>query len=416
MKPNRISKILAAAALTMGFVSCQGDKGAHDFENKVFINATTFATKMNVATDEGVDQMKAEFALGMADAEQSDVEITVAPMLDEAHLSKYCMAYYNDNAVLLDAKNFSIEKESVVISKGNIISPTVEVAFKGLKSLDYSKDYILPVSIVSTSGPTVLESARTIYFVIREAALINVVADITSNRLWPEWKEFDEVADMEQFTLEALVKPSAFNNKEIHTIMGIEDHFLIRVGDNVIPKNQLQIATCRYDEENNTWYRANVTNASMKLNADQWYHIAVSFDKGMTKVYINGKERGSADFSAGNIRLNKVNFKVPHSDESDGKPRCFWIGYSYNDERPFLGSIAEVRVWKRALSAEEINAPGHFYKINLKDETAKQGLVAYWKFNDNKGDVVKDHSGYKNDLKAQTSIVWREVDLPEKEK
>ena len=414
MKMNRIIKILAAAALTTGFVSCQGDNEAHDFENKVFINATTFATKMNVATDEGVDELKAEFSLGMADVEQSDVEITIAPMLDEAHLNKYCMAYYNDNAALLDAKNFSIEKESIVVPAGNIVSSAIEVTFKGLKGLDYSKDYVLPVSIVSTSGPVVLESARTIYFVVREGSLINVVADISSNKLWPEWKDFDEVKDMEQFTMEALVRPSAFSNKEIHTIMGIEDHFLVRVGDSKLPKNQIQIATCRYDKEENTTYRANITNAKMKLNVDEWYHIAVTFDKGMTKVYINGKEKGSMNFAEDDVKLTKVNFKVPHSDESNGKPRCFWIGYSYNDERPFLGSIAEVRLWKRLLSADEINAPGHFYKINLKDESAKQGLVAYWKFNDNKGDIVKDYSGYKNDLKAHTSIVWREVELPEK--
>ena len=413
MKMNITSRILAVAAVAAGMMSCQNDE-AHDFENKVFINATSFATKLNVATDENVDQMSAQIVFGMADVEQTDVEVTIAPMLDQAHLDKYRLAYYDESAELLDQKYFSLEQDKAVITKGSIKSNPIGVSFKNLKSLDFKTQYVLPVSIVSTSGPAVLESARTIFFVVKEASLINVVADITNNCLWPEWGEFDEVADMETFTLEALVKPSAFTNKEIHTIMGVEDHFLIRVGDNLIPKNQLQVATCRYDEVGNTWYRANITNASMKLNPDQWYHIAVSFDKGMTRVYLNGKEKGSKNFAEGDVQLSKVNFKVPHSDESDGKPRCFWIGYSYDDKRPFLGSIAEVRLWNRVLTAEEINAEGHFYKINLKDEPAKEGLVAYWKFNEGKENAVKDYSGFGNDLEAKSSLVWREVELPAK--
>lgn len=80
--------------------------------------------------------------------------------------------------------------------------------------------------------------------------------------------------------------------------------------------------------------------------------MAVTFESGSVKVYLDGAEKCS-----GNVGTSSVNFGVKHSDESDGKPRCFWIGYSYASDRYFDGQISEVRIWNKALTPEEINAP-----------------------------------------------------------
>ena len=40
--------------------------------------------------------------------------------------------------------------------------------------------------------------------------------------------------------------------------------------------------------------------------------------------------------------------------------------------------MAEVRVWNRTLTKEEINAENHFYSVPVDSE----GLVGYWKLND----------------------------------
>lgn len=50
-------------------------------------------------------------------------------------------------------------------------------------------------------------------------------------------KKCVSLQDMTQFTMEALVNANSFTNEEISTIMGIEDNFLIRVGDNGHDKN-----------------------------------------------------------------------------------------------------------------------------------------------------------------------------------
>ena len=102
------------------------------------------------------------------------------------------------------------------------------------------------------------------------------------------------------------------------------------------------------------------------------------------------------------VLIDKINFAVPHSDESDGKPRCFWIGYSYDDKRSFDGMMGEIRVWNKVLTAEEINAKDHFYKI----DPASEGLVSYWKFNDNN---TKDRSS--RTIRA-TASTWKRRTMP----
>ena len=72
--------------------------------------------------------------------------------------------------------------------------------------------------------------------------------------------------------------------------------------------------------------------------------------------------------------------------------------------------IAEARLWNKVLSAEEINAPNHFYKLYPSDINAS--LLAYWKFDDAAGKAVKDYSIYANNLSSDHDILWRPVSLP----
>ena len=77
------------------------------------------------------------------------------------------------------------------------------------------------------------------------------------------------------------------------------------------------------------------------------------------------------------------------TETGDGANNTFHIGKSYNNTRWFNGAMSEVRIWSRALSADEINAAGHFYGV---DPSTAQGLVAYWKLNGT-GTHVEDYSG-----------------------
>lgn len=403
-------------AAILALVGCSKQDGS--FENKMFIKADSYRSEVRVATDEGVKTLKRNLSVAIAQPLENDIDVKVvkSPEL----LETYRKAWYEPAAELLPDENCNLEGLSTVLRGGDVASKDIELTFSGLDKLDYSKVYVLPVTIVS-DGVAVLERAKTMYYVVKEASLVNYVADLKSNRSWPVWDNWDQVKNLETFTMETLINCHAFNNEsKILTVMGVEDHFLVRIGDVTIPANQIQIACAYKDVEGGSTLRADLTDPSLQLKVDRWYHLAVTFNKGYIQVYLDGRLRAEKDLTnIGTvvrdgvqipIEFKAVDFSAPHSDESDGKPRCFWIGYSYDSKRCLDGMIAEARLWNKVLSAEEINAPNHFYKLYPSDINAS--LLAYWKFDDAAGKAVKDYSIYGNNLSSDHDILWRPVSLP----
>ena len=412
------NKITFALLSAMAVISCERQNDG--FENKLFIDAENFKNEVRVATDEGVAELVKPIKVAMAQPMAQDVNVTLR-RADEL-FDTYRQAYYHDDAELLPAEYCNLDDIKSVVKAGDIASDDINIAFKNLDKLDYSKQYVLPVTI-EADGIAVLERAKTMYFVIKEASLVNYVAEMYENRAWPIWDNWEKVSYLEQFTMECLINCHNFNNSSsILTVMGVEDHFLIRIGDVTIPTNQIQVALAYKDVEGGSTNRADVTDASLQLRKDRWYHLAVTFNKGYVQVYLDGRLKVEADRSVIGKRPNpetgesediifeNVNFAAPHSDESDGKPRCFWVGYSYDSNRSLDGMIAEARLWNRVLTKEEINAPNHFYK--LYENQIDESLLAYWKFNEGAGKAVKDYSIYGKDLEADHTLIWYPVELP----
>lgn len=419
MKKNLYIYLLAMAALV-------GCSDSEKFENKVFFDADNLRNEVRVAIDEQVTEVIKTMAVAVAQPLNENLELSFveSPEL----IDTYRRAYYDENAELLPEGHCDVSSLKAIIKAGGVSSGDIDIKFVKLgetEGLDYNKRYVLPVSI-KTDAVDVLQSARTMYFVVRKASLVNVASGMKSNCAWPDWGDFAAVHDMEHFTFEALLFGTSYNNdSNIHTVMGVEDKFLVRVGDAGIPGNQLQVAWATYNADG-LRFRGNLTGSEMQLKPGQWYHVAITFDGGADKtdgadvrVYFNGRLRGETKCSAKDdtgktIPITKVDFMVPHSDEMDGKPRCFWIGYSYDSRRSFDGMMSEVRVWNKALTLDEINATSHFYKL-YKDKTTghfSESLVAYWKFDEGKGKTIVDYSISGRGLVGERDFIWYPVDLP----
>ena len=248
-------------------------------------------------------------------------------------------------------------------------------------------------------------------------ALITWAANMTGNRLFPKW---DGTAggpgSCSEFTLETLVKFDNFNKASggIFTIMGIEGKFLLRMGDVGNQLTNLQVAT----EYGNY-------NCPFVCEANTWSHIAVVFKERKAYIYFDGDLKGtSQEFNMYNYYyLNSVNLSPAWSYEPSGN-RCFWVGYSYETNRDTYGQMTEVRIWNKALTAEEINAENHFYTVDPKSE----GLFSYWKFTAGEGSTIEDATGRGNKLygeldvakqlngdnKGDEGIEWVEVALPDR--
>lgn len=371
------------------FAGCADD--TENFDNQLFTTSKTPAAFFVKTTVQDVQNASGEFSLSIPKPSAQDVTFTIKA--DAGLISAYEGTYYVSGVEMLPEGHYSFSATEGKIVAGALKSEPITVSFTDLGSLDFTKTYVLPVTVANASIG-VLGSANTSYYVFKGAALINKVANIEKNNVYVDWANPDVVQNMTALTAEALICPHSFEH-QISTLMGIEGQFLFRFGDNGVEPNQLQIATGR----------GNFTNESMVVPLGAWTHIAVAYDANAQtlQVYFNGKLVG--DFTG--VAYGPVNWGITHSDESDGKPRCFWIGYSYNKDRWLDADISEVRIWNKVLTKDEINAENHFYTVNEDAE----GLVAYWKFDDG-ADILRDYSSSGNNATASSALTWVDVELP----
>lgn len=134
--------------------------------------------------------------------------------------------------------------------------------------LDADVVYVLPVTIASSELP-ILDSNRTSYFVIKGAALINVVADMARN-----YTQLSNpgncagLASMSKMTVEMLVYPRSFDREGmqagISTLLGNEANFLLRLGDSE-PHDQIQHATSRGNITDPEWKLETTSGHSLLL-------------------------------------------------------------------------------------------------------------------------------------------------------
>ena len=378
--------LLGVLCLAFSLVGCT--ENDENFDNKLFIFTSVFTE--DVLFKAGMPNQVSDISVAIAKPEDHEIKVTIAP--DPALLETYKLTYYEEDVELLPEEFYSMEETTTVINAGAIASTSLPVTFVNIGNLDINKVYVLPVTIRSVEGVDVLQSAKTYYYVFRAASLVNVVATMTRNRAYPDFNNDPKFNNLSQNTMEILFKANSFSNG-ISTLMGIEQYYLLRLGDSE-PSNQLQIAS----------KTINVSNSELQFESGVWYHLAVVFDGGYVTVYVNGVEK----LSRGRVDISSVNLGAKHHNEEDGR-RVFWIGYSYDAQRYFDGVVAEARIWNRALTAEEIKAPNHFYFV----DPASDGLIAYWKFDEGAGTKVIDYaSGY--DLTFDNEPVWVPVSLPEK--
>ncbi len=387
MKLNNLI-ITILAGFSMILTGCQNnDENEQHYDNKLFISASNFTKE--ILFKAGDMNVQTGLSVAIAKPEGHDIKVNMSPAPEL--LSTYKLAYYDDSVILLPEAHYSMPETSTVIQSGSIASPELPIEFINMGELDTKITYALPITIKSVEGIEILQSAKTYYYVFRGASLINVVCNISRNRAYPDFNDDSRFNNLTQNTMEILFKANSFPNT-LNTLMGIEGNYLLRIGDATIPNNQFQVASTN-----------SCTNADLQLESNKWYHVAVTFDEGNVKVYINGIEKAS-----GFVGKSSINIGAKHTDEEDGS-RCFWIGYSYKDDRYFDGVISEVRIWNRTLSSEEIQATNHFYSVVPESE----GLISYWKFDEGSGTTVKDYSVSGYDLTIEKEPKWESVSLPQ---
>ena len=134
--------------------------------------------------------------------------------------------------------------------------------------------------------------------------------------------------------------------------------------------------------------------ATTTLNDDEWHHVAVTAAENSNiadvTFYIDGVKDNTSASGGGTPLINTASGPIS-------------IGRSVADDqavRYWMGDIDEVRLWKKALTAQEINA--------IKDIEVSVGqnsdLVAYYKCNEGSGTTVNDETGNYNGVLASGKV------------
>lgn len=383
MKFDKISLTLFLLA-AVAFTGCKNeDPAEHHFDNKLYISSAQLTDDLLIRDDIVSDSRTISARLALPAPE--DVTVTFEGRPDMA--ARYNMVY-GDNAVGLPAEYFSIPEKVISIGKGNVTGNDIVVNFTNTNELNGDLRYVLPVTVADIQGISLLESTRTVYFVFKGAALINVVADISEMYFPVNWSSSVNVSGLKTITVEALVRSSdweAGRGNALSSVFGIEGNFLIRIGDADRPRNQLQLVN-----PNGNWPSP---NAAPGLPVNEWIHIAVVWDAttGERIYYQNGEVVASDNAASGSVSLNSG---------------CY-VGKSYDDNRWLPGEISELRIWTVQRTQEQIASS--MYTV----DPTTPGLLAYWKFNEGSGNVINDATGNGTNLTGEGTPTWVNVELPE---
>jgi len=136
-------------------------------------NVTTLLVKQSTVSDERSFRAAAPKPVGK--------EVGLLFEADAGRVADY-NRMSGEEAAMLPENYFEIVGGKTSIPVGTNRSADVTVRFHNLGELDTEALHVLPVTLRKADGAAVLENARTIYYVLRSAAIINVVADLSTRR------------------------------------------------------------------------------------------------------------------------------------------------------------------------------------------------------------------------------------------
>ncbi|MBN8704249.1 MAG: fibronectin type III domain-containing protein [Bacteroidetes bacterium] len=174
-----------------------------------------------------------------------------------------------------------------------------------------------------------------------------------------------ETLSTSTLTVELWVKPATFQHTIFTKMNGGDYPSKNGIALEILSSSQLRLSVGR--DGSRTMVAVNAA-----LTANQWNHVAVTFNSGTATLFLNGVSKGSATGSS------QIDSPYPFSFGS------FPPWGSYNLD----GELDDIRIFNTVRSGAQI----------LSDMTSDkpEGALAFWKMDEGTGDVVSDASGNGN--------------------
>ncbi len=416
MKINRLYIVLLAI-LAVSFVACNDDEYVNEspFENVVYIDVAEVKNVVNMTFKQSITEQQKELSAMLAYPSDVDVEVEfqVDPNLVGVYNSRNETKY-----TMLDTKYFSLSAQKQTVEAGRVASSPIVVSFTALDQLEIDVTYLVPITITGATNIDILTGSATVYYLVRRSSAIVTAAKLGKGN-WMSFPTLDKKGPQSDLfngltavTFEALVRIDNFNPQaKISSIMGVEQYLLFRFGDEGFARQQLQ-----FDGSGASFGKFPKRDDLKALRAGEWYHVAATYDQvaRTVRIFVNGElqsedtEAGSTSPAPFNLAMRAMADADPEGSSDLLSAYQFFIGRSYDENRPLNGEIAEVRVWSKARSQQEI------WESMYGVEPTTAGLIGYWKFDEGTGNVVKDATGNGNDAIAEIDLEWPDgIEIPQ---
>lgn len=312
---------------------------------------------IQIFVEEGKEYFIKDVKVGLTVKEDKafDVPLIVG---DQAQLDEYNKKN-NTSYLMLPPEMY--EMPTVMNFKPNLAMQSIPVSLKNLK-FSLKGDYALPIRLSNGSASPIPGEEEALLILekrTRTKVLLMNGSGSESDKMFPQ--DFK----VKQWTMEAMVKRSAYNanNRSIGGTKlvanaGPHDEIYTRFGDVTIDPNQLQIKTGSA--------QIDVPKNKFAAKPNEWYMLTFVYDGKITYVYVNGDLVASSEIRDGEYGLIG-----------------FWIGGANE-------YIREVRFWDIARTQQQIKA--FTWKMVNPDE---KGLLLYYpcnglKRNHETGEITED--------------------------
>lgn len=312
---------------------------------------------IQIFVEEGREYFIKDVKVGLTIKEDKafDVPLIVG---DQTQLDEYNKKN-NTSYLMLPPEMY--EMPTVMNFKPNLAMQSIPVSLKNLK-FSLKGDYALPIRLSNGSASPIPGEEEALLILekrTRTKVLLMNGSGSESDKMFPQ--DFK----VKQWTMEAMVKRSAYNanNRSIGGTKlvanaGPHDEIYTRFGDVTIDPNQLQIKTGSA--------QIDVPKNKFAAKPNEWYMLTFVYDGKITYVYVNGDLVASSEIRDGEYGLIG-----------------FWIGGANE-------YIREVRFWDIARTQQQIKA--FTWKMVNPDE---KGLLLYYpcnglKRNHETGEITED--------------------------
>ena len=372
MKKNILTSAALAAALLLG--ACQESL---EYRDVLYFTGTEDS---NVSTIYMDGATSTPLSITCSGKLTSETEVYVS--IDESAVADFA-SLMGAEYELIPASSFQEKdgsgnykpwEETLVISAGSSVSESVPFTIKNMDDFVEGVNYCVPIRISGNNGGIdVLKTSVYRYFIINTVTHTRAMNLAGSWHIAMDGMKGDPTLTLPACTMEIRVCPQGWTNlsHKIQSFIGVEENFLLRMGDEPIQRDQFQFAGKT---------GASVTVSEPRGVLGTWYHVAVVDNGSTLAIYVDGEERVSVQLTAA-MRATDLGYYF-------NSP--FGIGISAGDYRRFYGYVSEGRIWNRALTPIEL-------KNNLcfVDVEKAEGLIGYWRCDNVEADgvTVPDLSG-----------------------